>query len=402
MARIFLELGTGIGPLIRCLPVATWLRDQGHEVKYFARDNSTRYMKAVGFQAVDIDPARVAYRNEIRPDWRDADEIWGAWGFADLDWLGDRMGVWTRAMADHAPDLVLTDFGILSAISARLLGIPLAAITQSCMHVGVYGGKQSFWLPDHRPGHLSRDCINRFLAGEKASFRLERFEETFQGDATIIPSIPEFDLLEPGHQHHSVFAGPVLWDGVAGGQQVAWPARAAGRPRVFAYTGRMRDSAGNSGELVLRAVLDAARANRFDLVVSTGGMDQIPPDIGLDLPNVTVVDWVPMERAYGASDLVIHHGGHGSCLGGLKYGVPALIIPTHTERQYNARLMQKIGCGDFIDKRAASGPLVQEAVQRLLASPSVRTELDRHRRTIAEHYSGAAARAGEAVLSLLC
>jgi UDP:flavonoid glycosyltransferase YjiC (YdhE family) len=405
MAKIFLELSTGIGPLIRCLPIAVWLREQGHEVRYFARDKSTRHLQALGFAPIDLDPSRVAYRNAISPDWRDVDQIWGTWGFNQLDWLSDRIALWKQALAAYSPDLVVTDFGILSSITARLLGLPLAAITQSCMHLGVQGGKQSFWLPDYRPQHASRDCVNQLLGQENASLRIERFEELFLGDVTVIPSIPEFDRLEPGFERGAVFAGPVLWDGLSdqnGQRSGELPSAApAGRPRVFAYTGRMRDGNGNSGELVLRAVLDAARTDAFDLVVSTGGMDQIPADIRVDRPNVKMVEWVPMNAAYSTCDLVIHHGGHGSCLGALKHGVPSLIIPTHTEREYNARLIRQIGCGDLIGKDVVTGERIVEKVRQLLDSSTVAAELERHRRTIADRYADGAAVAGRTILSLL-
>jgi UDP:flavonoid glycosyltransferase YjiC (YdhE family) len=39
VAKFFIELSTGIGPLIRCLPITLWLRQRGHEVRYFARDD---------------------------------------------------------------------------------------------------------------------------------------------------------------------------------------------------------------------------------------------------------------------------------------------------------------------------------------------------------------------------
>jgi UDP:flavonoid glycosyltransferase YjiC (YdhE family) len=48
------------------------------------------------------------------------------------------------------------------------------------------------------------------------------------------------------------------------------------------------------------------------------------------------------------SDLLIHHGGYGSCQTGLYTGTPAVIIPTFSERESNARRIANVGAGDFV------------------------------------------------------
>lgn len=401
MARVFIELSTGVGPLIRCLPIALWLRDQGVEVRYFARDNSTRYFQSCGFSPIDIEPARVAFEKRLAPDWADVDEFWSTFGFASDEWLEDRIGVWKGALERYAPDVVIADLGVLSSITARLLSIPLAMITQSCFHPRVLHGTQRFWRPA-TPAHRTRDCVQRLLQRSGVSLRLERFEELFCGDRTLIPSLPAFDMLEPGRSYNEVFCGPILWDGLGEGLTVSeWPTLQADRPTTFVYTGRMRDSAGDSGELLLRAVLDCARRGTMNWVISTGGIDQIPADINLALPNVSVVDWVPVEVAYEKSDLVVHHGGHGSCVAALKYGVPSLIVPTHNEREYNARVMQRIGCADFIPKHEVTADRMLGACERLLTDTSTRAQLAKLQRLLASEYSDGTERAGRAILSLL-
>ena len=48
------------------------------------------------------------------------------------------------------------------------------------------------------------------------------------------------------------------------------------------------------------------------------------------------------------SDLLIHHGGYGSCQTGLYTGTPAVIIPTFSERESNARRIAEVGAGEFV------------------------------------------------------
>ena len=47
--------------------------------------------------------------------------------------------------------------------------------------------------------------------------------------------------------------------------------------------------------------------------------------------------YAPGQALDRRADVMIHHGGHGSTLTALAAGTPALIIPTYSERQSNAR-----------------------------------------------------------------
>ena len=48
------------------------------------------------------------------------------------------------------------------------------------------------------------------------------------------------------------------------------------------------------------------------------------------------------------SDLMIHHGGYGSCQTGLYAGTPEVIIPTMSERESNARRVVAQGAGEIV------------------------------------------------------
>src|ERR1035438_9738215 len=47
-------------------------------------------------------------------------------------------------------------------------------------------------------------------------------------------------------------------------------------------------------------------------------------------------------------DLMVHHGGHSSVMTGLSAGTPAVIIPTITERERNARRVVALGAGEIV------------------------------------------------------
>jgi UDP:flavonoid glycosyltransferase YjiC (YdhE family) len=78
------------------------------------------------------------------------------------------------------------------------------------------------------------------------------------------------------------------------------------------------------------------------------------------------------------SDLMIHHGGYGSCQTGLFTGTPALVIPTYSERESNARRVAAVGAGDFVlptadgsgRKKHVQAAEVRDKVNRILSDSS--------------------------------
>jgi UDP:flavonoid glycosyltransferase YjiC (YdhE family) len=47
-------------------------------------------------------------------------------------------------------------------------------------------------------------------------------------------------------------------------------------------------------------------------------------------------------------DVLVHHGGYGSCQTGLFAGRPAVIVPTYSERESNARRLEAIGAAKVV------------------------------------------------------
>jgi UDP:flavonoid glycosyltransferase YjiC (YdhE family) len=77
------------------------------------------------------------------------------------------------------------------------------------------------------------------------------------------------------------------------------------------------------------------------------------------------------------SDLLIHHGGHGSSMTGLITGTPAVVVPTYSERESNARRVAALGAGAVVPptqgpsgEKELSVEELRVAVRRVLSDPS--------------------------------
>jgi UDP:flavonoid glycosyltransferase YjiC (YdhE family) len=89
---------------------------------------------------------------------------------------------------------------------------------------------------------------------------------------------------------------------------------------------------------------------------------------------------VPGLALAGRSDLLIHHGGYGSCQTGLYTGTPALAIPTFFECESNARRMAAVGAGDFVPpvnheqgrNKHVHAEAVRQKVDLILSQPAYR------------------------------
>ncbi|MNJ49383.1 biosynthesis glycosyltransferase [compost metagenome] len=192
-------------------------------------------------------------------------------------------------------------------------------------------------------------------------------EELFQGDINIYPSIPE---LDPSEGQDIIYTGPIIWDGY--NRDLNYEKRKqrqnSDQKIVTVYTGRMSDlGGGNSGIIIFRMLMKVFR--NFDCLVrlTTGGLDDIPIRDLQDVPsNVQIYNWIPVLDLYQDTDLIIHHGGHASCLSSLIYGTPTLVMPTHSEREYNARKLSELGVSEFIDPRTCTYPELLAKLQMML------------------------------------
>jgi UDP:flavonoid glycosyltransferase YjiC (YdhE family) len=83
-------------------------------------------------------------------------------------------------------------------------------------------------------------------------------------------------------------------------------------------------------------------------VVLSTGYQPLPEEF-VKLPsNFHFEKFIPGFAMAKRADLFIHHGGHGSTLTGLSAGTPAIIIPTFSERESNARRVAQLGAGLFV------------------------------------------------------
>ncbi|WP_223830659.1 glycosyltransferase, partial [Nocardiopsis quinghaiensis] len=100
-------------------------------------------------------------------------------------------------------------------------------------------------------------------------------------------------------------------------------------------------------------------------------------------PNVRAVEFAPLHALAATCSAVINHGGWGTFLCSLSFGVPQVVVPTWFDNVLPARRLEAAGAGLHVPPEQADGHSVLRAVTRLLEDPShtagtrrIRTEME--------------------------
>jgi len=120
----------------------------------------------------------------------------------------------------------------------------------------------------------------------------------------------------------------------------------------------------------------AALADEDAHVVLTTGHHQLPKEAQPLPANFHHEAYLPGLGMAERSDLLIHHGGYGSCQTGLYAGKPAVILPTYSERESNARRIAALGAAAIVPVETVSGEKrvrvdeLRATVRRVLNDPT--------------------------------
>ncbi len=395
-----------LGLLTRSLPIACELRALGHEVAFCSPGAAPRKLIAdAGFeQRIPDDPlynkgdvATTVFRLLGGRRWHElrllvqllgtmrrlsTAEIWNLDHFVCLMGLGDvefvRLMVATlmRLIRAHQPDAIVDFWTPLACIAARATRTPLVGVLQADTHPDSRGFMWWRDVPSGLPTPVP--ALNQVLS-EVGLPPVTSASDLLVGDLTLVLGIPEIDPLPPSAQAR--YVGAVLWE-KAGSTVPDWIVKKeTGAPTVWVYPGNMRYVRGAATPfdslVVLEGCVEALRNERVEVVVSTGHQP-LPRHLRRLPANFRHESYLPGLAMAERCSVMIHHGGYGSCQTGLWAGRPAVIVPTFSERESNARRVAAAGAGIVVVPEAdASGihkrvnpAALRDAVRTVLADPS--------------------------------
>ena len=306
-------------------------------------------------------------------DTWDMDHMMAIAGLMSSNFVRANCEAFRRVMEQLSPDAVVDFWNPFACIAARALGIPLITVIQADAHPQSKGF--IWWRP--RPTRIPSavPSVNK-VRGKYGLPAIESMEELSIGDLTLIVGSRETDPLPLDAQGE--YIGALLWQNES--EDPDWFSELpTDKPVIWAYPGNPRYSGPGavwSSGIVLRACIDALAGRDYHVVLSLGHQN-LPAEYGTLPNNFRLADYVPGLSMARRCDLMLHHGGYGSCQTGLVTGTPSVVVPTFSERESNARRIAELGAGEMVlpsigdgGKRSIDTEQLKAAVARVLGDPS--------------------------------
>jgi UDP:flavonoid glycosyltransferase YjiC (YdhE family) len=144
------------------------------------------------------------------------------------------------------------------------------------------------------------------------------------------------------------------------------------RPIVYITLGTVY----NHNLEVFRALLDGLRDEALNIVVTVGKQND-PAMLGRQPSNIHVHRYIPQERLLPHCVAVVTHGGAGSILGALSFGLPLLVVPLGADHFYNADRAVAAGAAIRFMSDRLTADSARDAVRRLLHDDTFATAAQR-------------------------
>jgi UDP:flavonoid glycosyltransferase YjiC (YdhE family) len=276
-------------------------------------------------------------------------------------------------MVDCGADVVVDFWNPLAVIAARAQNLPVITVIQADAHPASQGFIWWKTLPAHLPTPVP--VVNKVLA-ENGLPPVNTLSELCVGDLTLVVGMPQTDPLPATAD--VTYIGPILWQKPGATLPDRIERLGREKPLIWVYSGNPRYATKSEtlDSMVVVHACIAALANEDIHVVLTTGHHPLPKEV-LPLPaNFHHEPYVPGLAMAERSDVLIHHGGYGSCQTGLFMGKPAVIIPTYAERESNARRMVALGAAALVavehdrGKKRVSVEALRATVRRVLTDSS--------------------------------
>lgn len=331
--------GGGFGHVGRCMVLAKELSDRGWITAMYLLGSHSEHVEKSGCevftprfhsmpqQRTSYSPAYTCILDGNIQIIRDGYvRAWKFW-FAVAEAL--------RNVRIFKPDVLVGDFSLLTWVIGKRTGLPVIQIAQSISHPA---DPRIIWWEEPPPGIVSpkiEKVFNSLLHkwGIKA---IHRVEELLQGDMHLIPSIPELEPL-PGNVSNTYYIGALL---PANSENISQPklSNDTFSDRIVYVT--LGGGANLVGTSQLFDVINIALGTGpWSVIVSTGR--KFDPSRVENIPsNISYYQWVNGPLTIKQSSVVVFHGGHGTMMETVNFGIPSVVLPFHSEQEGNGRRLE--------------------------------------------------------------
>jgi UDP:flavonoid glycosyltransferase YjiC (YdhE family) len=376
--RFLFVVWDGGGTIPPALALARRVVAAGHTVRVLGPRSIEQKVKVLG---ADFSPYRsVPDRDPRKPDQDGKVKSPASVAIAACAEYADDV---KETIASSPVDIIVTDYILTGVyIAAEAAAIPCASLVPTVYPLPAPGLPPfgSGFSPARGLTGRIRDLVVNFLLQRLWNMNLKRINETrAQFGISSVKSIKD-QMLRTGRMlvlsssvfdfpatlpAHAVYCGPQLEDA---SQLPSWKPPWNDKDKTplvlvsLSTTYQAQDD-------IIRRLLRAVEDLLVHVVVTLGY--SMSPDQFQAPANATLVPFIPHQSILPHTALAITHGGHGTVLGALSYGVPLICMPMGRDQGDVAARVVWLGVGIRISQKATPQAF-RSAITRALTESSYR------------------------------
>ncbi|MFF4377974.1 nucleotide disphospho-sugar-binding domain-containing protein, partial [Nocardiopsis dassonvillei] len=267
----------------------------------------------------------------------------------------------THYTRHYQPDLIIWEPATYAA--------PLAAHATNTPHIRLT------WSPDFhartrahyltlkaaQPPHQRPDPLQEWLTTRAHHLGTDFTEDLITGQHTIDQYPPALSMhTSPQHlpMRYIPYNGPATIP--------PWLRTPPPRTRVALTLGTSATERLGGNLLPTHDILNALADTDADIIAA---LPRPHPPHPLP-PNITLIDYVPMNALLPTCSAIIHHGGFGTLNTAIRHRLPQLLIPQLFDAPFSARRLQHQGAGLWLTPDQLTPTRLHNALHQLLTDPA--------------------------------
>ncbi len=364
------ECGRGLGHAIPLIRIAQELKSRGWRCVLALRADLIPEgfrvegveVRAAPLWETDTEARRVAPRSSASM----AGVLAGI-GLSSRERVEKQIGAWRDLLAEHDPDLVVTDYAPGAVLAARGR-VPCLATgngyTVPPDDLEVFPPFHSLEAHEVSEPEIL-DAVNAALAAHDTR-PLRALSQALTGDASCLCTLPFLDpYLE---KRHAEAVGPLLRESVTPSREDA--------DEIFCY---LREA---PGEERLTALVAAIAGLPQKTVAFLPGLPEARR-AWLRERGVTVLETLAsLNEQLSRTCLLVHAGGHGMSAAAVLAGVPQVVTSFDVEKWLTAKRLVNRGIALQLDYQGTDASHLRAAIASVFDDPVIRLEA---RRACEEH-----------------
>jgi len=366
--RALFTCNPDLGHFLPLVPFARALVEAGHEVAFATPACFRDPVDAVGIRWIragleNDDPEMLAVqaaRQALHGPERDqfvVERVFG--GIRTQHMLADVLAI----AATWRPDVLVRDtheYG--SMVASELLDIPHAKIEVLVTHSA--RSRHTAWLLEPLQ-HVRAECG---LRSRPIPELMDQYLVLAPFPASLAagnsPAAPTTHRIRPSSFDRADATLPAWVDGVES------------RPLIYVSLGTTFNA--SRGRDIFPRLLAGLRDIDAEIVL-TLGHELDPADFGPQPTHVHVERFLALGALLPRCSLVLFHGGSGTLVPALAYGLPMVILPLGADQPDNAARCAQLGASRTMDQNQLAPQQVRETVLDVLRTPSYRECAERLR-----------------------